>query len=31
VVASGLFYLRFMDDNLVFAPTHWRFRKAVNG
>jgi hypothetical protein len=31
MVASGLFYLRFMDEIPVFAPTHWRFRKAVNG
>ncbi len=27
---SDLFYLRFMDDILVLAPTRWRFRKAVN-
>ena len=26
---SGLFYLRFMDDISVLAPTRWRFRKAV--
>ncbi len=26
---SGLFYVRFMDDILVLAPTRWRFRKAV--
>ncbi len=26
---SGLFYLRFMDDILVLAPTRWRLRKAV--
>ncbi len=26
---SGLFYVRFMDDNLVLAPTRWRLRKAV--
>ena len=28
--ASGLFYVRFMDDILVLAPTLWRFRKAVH-
>ncbi len=27
--ASGQFYLRFMDDILVLAPTRWRLRKAV--
>ena len=26
---SGLFYLRFMDDILVLAPTRWKPRKAV--
>ena len=26
---SGLFYLRFMDDILVLAPTRWKLRKAV--
>ncbi len=26
---SGLFYLRFMDDILVLAPTRWKIRKAV--
>jgi hypothetical protein len=26
---SGLFYIRFMDDILVLAPTRWRLRKAV--
>jgi len=26
---SGQFYMRFMDDILVLAPTRWRFRKAV--
>ena len=25
----GLFYVRFMDDILVLAPTRWRLRKAV--
>ncbi|MCP4000036.1 MAG: hypothetical protein GY727_03910 [Gammaproteobacteria bacterium] len=25
----GLFYVRFMDDWLVIAPTRWRLRKAV--
>ncbi len=28
---SGLFYVRFMDDILVLAPTRWRLRKAVKG
>ncbi len=27
---SGQFYVRFMDDILVLAPTRWRLRKAVN-
>ena len=27
--ASGLFYVRLMDDILVLAPTRWRFRRAV--
>ncbi len=27
--ASGLFYVRFMDDILVLVPTRWRLRKAV--
>ncbi len=26
---SGLFYVRFMDDILVLAPTRWKIRKAV--
>ncbi len=26
---SGLFYVRFMDDILVLAPTRWRLWKAV--
>ncbi len=26
---SGLFYVHFMDDILVLAPTRWRLRKAV--
>ncbi len=26
---SGLFYVRFMDDILVLAPTRWRLRRAV--
>jgi hypothetical protein len=30
MAASGLFYVRFMDDILVVAPTRWRFRKVVN-
>lgn len=25
----GLFYVRFMDDILVLAPTHWKLRQAV--
>jgi hypothetical protein len=27
---SGLFFIRFIDDILVLAPTRWRLRKAVN-
>ncbi len=27
--ASGLFYVRFMDDILVLTPTRWKLRKAV--
>ena len=26
---SGLFYVRFMDDVLVLAPTRWKLRRAV--
>ena len=26
---GGLFYVRFMDDILVLAPTRWKIRKAV--
>ncbi len=26
---SGLFYVRFMDDWIVIAPTRWKLRKAV--
>jgi len=26
---SGLFYARFMDDWIVFAPTRWKLRSAV--
>jgi hypothetical protein len=26
---SGLFYVRFMDDIQVLAPTRWKIRKAV--
>ena len=26
---TGLFYVRFMDDILVLAPTRWRLRRAV--
>jgi RNA-directed DNA polymerase len=25
----GLFYVRFMDDILVLAPTRWKLRRAV--
>ncbi len=25
----GLFYIRFMDDFLVMAPTRWKLRRAV--
>ncbi len=27
--ATGLFYIRFMDDILVLAPTRWKLRRAV--
>jgi RNA-directed DNA polymerase len=26
---SGLFYVRFMDDWIVIAPSRWKRRKAV--
>ena len=26
---SGLFYVRFMDDILVLAPSRWKLRRAV--
>ena len=26
---SGLFYIRFMDDTLILAPTRWKIRKAM--
>ncbi len=26
---SGVFYVRFMDDILVLAPTRWKLRRAV--
>lgn len=26
---TGLFYVRFMDDWLVLAPTRWKLRKAI--
>jgi len=29
MAASGLFYVRFMDDILVLAPTRWKLRRAV--
>jgi hypothetical protein len=25
----GLFYVRFMDDWVVLAPTRWKLRKAI--
>jgi RNA-directed DNA polymerase len=25
----GLFYLRYMDDIIVLAPSHWKLRQAV--
>jgi len=28
-VGGGLFYVRFMDDLVVMAPTHWQLRSAV--
>jgi predicted nucleotidyltransferase len=27
--ATGLFYIRFMDDILVLAPTRWKLRRAA--
>ena len=29
MTATGLFYVRFMDDILVLAPTRWKLRRAV--
>ncbi len=29
MAGSGQFYVRFMDDILVLAPTRWKIRKAV--
>jgi RNA-directed DNA polymerase len=29
MTVSGLFYIRFMDDILVLAPTRWKLRRAV--
>ena len=29
MAATGLFYVRFMDDWLVLAPTRWKLRAAV--
>lgn len=26
---TNLFYVRYMDDILILAPTRWRLRKAV--
>ncbi|MDZ4799181.1 MAG: reverse transcriptase domain-containing protein, partial [Bryobacteraceae bacterium] len=27
--ATGLFYVRFMDDWVILAPTRWSLRRAV--
>lgn len=29
MTGTGLFYVRFMDDILVLAPTRWKLRRAV--
>jgi RNA-directed DNA polymerase len=29
MTATGLFYVRFMDDILVLAPTRWKLRRAI--
>ncbi len=29
MIATGLFYVRFIDDILVLAPTRWKLRRAV--
>ena len=29
IQGCGLFYVRFMDDWLVIAPTRWKLRRAV--
>jgi RNA-directed DNA polymerase len=29
MTATGLFYIRFMDDILVLAPTRWKLRRAI--
>jgi Reverse transcriptase (RNA-dependent DNA polymerase) len=29
LTATGLFYIRFMDDILVLAPTRWKLRRAI--
>ena len=29
MASSGVFYVRFMDDILVMAPTRWKLRRAV--
>jgi hypothetical protein len=29
MTATGIFYVRFMDDILVLAPTRWKLRRAV--
>ena len=30
MTATGLFYIRFMDDILVLAPTRWKLRRAIS-
>ena len=27
--ATGLFYVRFMDDWIVLAPSRWKLRRAI--
>jgi hypothetical protein len=29
MTVTGLFYIRFMDDILVLAPTQWKLRRAI--
>ncbi len=31
IAKSGLFYVRFMDDIVVLAPSRWKLRRAVGG